>query len=134
MTMTEPIGIEPWLRAWQLAKDAEDAAKDARLTAELQILAILAKPETFKGTCKLDGVTVTFGESVKVDAESLNHVVSNLVASDDLPAIQALFRWKPELNAKAWKEAPDHIRNALAVALETKPSKPSFSRIDPKGK
>jgi hypothetical protein len=122
--------LTPWLRAWQLAKDAEDAAKDARLTAELQIIAALGKPDNFKGTAHLDGVSVSFGESVKVDAAAMRSLVEDHLLSPE--TIDELIRWKPELNAKAWKEAPDEIKRPLYPALEIKPSKPSFSRTDKK--
>jgi hypothetical protein len=123
-------GLTPWLRAWQLAKDAEDAAKDARLTAELQIIAALGKPDNFKGTARLDGVSVSFGESVKVDAGYLQSVAGH--PNVGRYTLDKLFRWKAELNAKAWKEAPEEIKRALSPALEIKPSKPSFSRTEKK--
>jgi hypothetical protein len=123
--------IPQWLSAWQLAKDAEDAAKDARLTAELQILALLEKPENFKGSVKLDGVTVTYGETVKVDAEQLQSLVNHPKVGHY--TLGKLFRWKAELVAKEWKAAPEEIQRILSGALETKPSKPSFSRIIEKG-
>jgi hypothetical protein len=126
------IDITPWLRAWQLAKDAEDAAKDARLTAELQIIAALGKPDNFKGTARLDGVSVSFGESTKVDVDYLKMLVGRGDITSE--AFDNLIRWKPELNAKAWKEAPEEIKRALSPALEFKPSKPSFSRTEKKEK
>jgi hypothetical protein len=122
--------LTSWLRAWQLAKDAEDAAKDARLTAELQIVALLEKAENFKGTVKLDGVTVTYGETVKVDGEQLAEIVKHQDYSRE--TIAELFRSKFELNAKAWKDAGPEIKRALSPALEIKPSKPAFSRTEKK--
>jgi hypothetical protein len=122
--------IPQWLQAWQLAKDAEEAAKDARLTAELHILAALEKPENFKGAVKLDGVTVTYGESVKVDADQLRILAT--VAGIGYEKLGELFRWKAEPVAKAWKTEPPETMRALAGAFETKPSKPAFARINPK--
>ena len=124
--------ITQLLAAWQREKDAEDAAKDARHSIETQIVAILDKSNTFKGTVKLDGVTVTYGETVKVDSE----VLQFLAAQDHIgyAKIENLFRWKAELRAKEWKEAPEEIKRSLMNALETKPSKPAFSRINTKEK
>jgi hypothetical protein len=128
---TKPT-IDEWLNVWRLSKDAEDAAKDARLTAELQIIAALGKPDNFKGTAHLDGVSVSFGESVKVDGVALRNIVEDHGLNVEI--IDELIRWKPELNAKAWKEAPEEIKRALSPALEIKPSKPAFSRTEKKEK
>jgi hypothetical protein len=112
----------------QLAKDAEDAAKDDRLTAELQILAELGKPDDFKGYVKLEGVSVAFGESVKVDTEGLQ-----LLANDsDHETINHLFRWKAELKSKEWKEADEETRRHFSRVLSIKPTKPAFTRHNDK--
>lgn len=124
--------LPQWLEAWQLAKDAEDAAKDARLTAELQILALLEKPDDFKGYVKLDGVSVAFGESLKVDGEALQVIADDWGISHE--RLAELFRWKAELNAKAWKEAPEDIKRRLSAALSIKPTKPAFTRHNDKEK
>ena len=69
--------LTPWLRAWQRAKDTEDEAKEMRLEAEREIIAALGKPDNFKGTAHLEGVSVSFGESVKVDGEALRNIVEH---------------------------------------------------------
>lgn len=124
--------LPQWLEAWQLAKDAEDAAKDARLTAELQILSLLDKPDDFKGYVKLDGVSVAFGESVKVDGSTVQALAD--LGGIDHETLSELFRWKPELNVKAWKEAPEETKRLLAGALSIKPTKPAFTRHNDKEK
>jgi hypothetical protein len=119
--------LTPWLRAWQRAKDDEDEAKDARLTAEREIIAALGKPDNFKGTAHLDGVSVSFGESVKVDAAELQAAFER--GGVTRAEIDHVIRWKPELNAKAWQAAAPETKLALYGALEIKPSKPAFTRV-----
>jgi hypothetical protein len=41
--------------------------------------------------------------------------------------LSSLFRWKPEINAAAWKAADKEITAALAPAITAKPGRPSFS-------
>jgi hypothetical protein len=121
------IDLTPWLRAWQRAKDTEDEAKEMRLEAEREIIAALGKPDNFKGTAHLDGVSVSFGESVKVDGDALTSIVKSGAITKQEAAY--LFRSKLELVAKAWKEAPEYIKRELSGALEIKPSKPAFTRV-----
>jgi hypothetical protein len=118
--------ISRWLYAWDLSKQQEDSAKERRLECEREIIAALGKPDNFKGTAHLDGVSVSFGESVKVDGEMLAAIVKRQDYSRE--TIAELFRSKFELNAKAWKEAGPEIKRALSPALEIKPSKPAFTR------
>lgn len=122
--------IPQWIEIWKASKDAEDAAKDARLTAELQILALLEKPDDFKGYVKLEGVSVAYGESVKVDTEMLQ----DMSGDANFAIVNKLFRWKAELNAKEWKEAPKETRRHFSRVLSIKPTKPAFTRHNDKEK
>jgi hypothetical protein len=39
----------------------------------------------------------------------------------------SLFRWKPEINATAWKQADNSITNPLLGAITSTPGRTSFS-------
>jgi hypothetical protein len=59
-----------------------------------------------------------------VDAEA----AQELAAEHGLEAhIEQLFRWKPELNKKAWDSASAEITGALAPAVTTTAGRPSFT-------
>ncbi len=118
--------IADLLEEWQSLKNAETLAKEDRLAVEDKVLDLLAKPETFKGTVKLGDFSVTYGESVKVDTAELQAIFERGGVSRE--EIDGVIRWKAELNSAAWKAANPHTRLALSGAIETKPSKPSFSR------
>jgi len=60
----------------------------------------------------------------KIDADLLQEIA----AEHDLSAhLQTLFRWKPEINAKAWDKASDEITKPLLGAITTTPGRPSFT-------
>ena len=60
----------------------------------------------------------------KVDVDLLQEIAAEHGLEDHLGS---LFRWKPELNVKAWQQADDSITLPLSGAITTKPGRPSFS-------
>ena len=60
----------------------------------------------------------------KVDADKLHE----LAIENGLEAhLQNLFRWKPEINAKAWAAADEAITKPLLDAITTTPGRASFA-------
>lgn len=59
----------------------------------------------------------------KVDADKLQALAIEHGLTDQL---SSLFRWKPEINMTAWKQASPEIVRPLADAITAKPGRPSF--------
>jgi len=113
---------------WLDAKEAERVAVERRRAIEDTLLAQYALGEQFEGTMtEQDGaytVKVVGRMSRTVDSELLQE----LAAENGISMMLGhLFRWKPEINAGAWKNASPEITAKLAGAITTKPGRPSFT-------
>jgi hypothetical protein len=113
---------------WSAAKEDERAAIERRREIEDAIGRLMKLPEVLDGTERLDAygweVKVTGRIDRKVDADALQELAREAGLTDHL---QALFRWKAEINAKAWDRAADDITRPLTGAITAKPGRPSFS-------
>ena len=113
---------------WIEAKAAEEAAVTRRREIEDAIAASIDLDPAAEGTKKInDGrfvVTITTRHNRKVDDDLLQDIAAEHGLSDHLGT---LFRWKPELNMRAWKNASPQITGPLAAAITSKPGRPSFS-------
>ena len=113
---------------WLRVKQIERQSIDERRKIEAQLLSLIGIPETFEGT-----ETANTGEykikiagrmSRKVDADKLNELaIENGLESH----LQNLFRWKPEINMKAWHAADEAITSPLLDAITTTPRLTSFT-------
>jgi hypothetical protein len=94
------------------AKEAERAAQDRRRDLEDKIAAAMRVPADLDGTMRreVDGIE----QDLAREAGLTDH-------------LSALFRWKAEINAKAWERADESITKPLIGAITTKPGRPSFS-------
>jgi hypothetical protein len=116
------------LTAWMEAKEAERAAQERRRDLEDQIAAALKVPADLDGTMRrdFDDVEIKIVGRIdrKVDTDALQDLAREAGLTDHL---SALFRWKAEINAKAWERADESITKPLTGAITTKPGRPSFS-------
>jgi len=113
---------------WLRAKEIEREAIEERRQIEDKLLSLIGVPETLEGT-----ETANTGEykikivgrmNRKVDADKLHE----LAIENGLEAhLQNLFRWKPEINAKAWAAADEAITKPLLDAITTTPGRASFA-------
>jgi len=114
---------------WLQAKEAERQAVEARRVIEDKLVSEFGVDDTKDGskTYKPEGykVKVTTRLSRRVDSDALIDLAAQ--AGIDNDHLQALFRWKPELNLKEWQNASPEITGPLAPAITTKPGRPSFS-------
>jgi len=117
---------------WREAKEAERRAIEARRAAEDRMLSLIGLPETFEGTESAEAsefhIKLVGRMNRKVDTEKLREAAAANGLNDHL---EALFRWRAEINLSAWKHAAPEITTPLASAITTKPGRPSFS-IEPK--
>ena len=87
-----------------------------------------AIPKDLDGTIKkeLDGYTIRMEGRInkKIDADKLQMLAAEAGLSEHL---SSLFRWKPEINAKAWGAAADAVTQPLLGAITSTPGRPTFT-------
>jgi len=115
-------------QAWLAAKKAETEAVEWRRKTEDALTKHLGLAPEFEGTESFQigehKVKIIGRMTRKVDADRLQEIAAEHGLSSHLPA---LFRWKPEINATAWKSTDASITNPLLAAVTTTPGRPSFS-------
>ena len=122
--------LDNLIEQWRKAKDAESAAVEERRRIEDTIAVIIGIPEDLDGTVKISGVLKITGRiDRKVDADKLQELAREAGLTDHL---SGLFRWKPEINRKAWDAASESITRPLLGAITSKPGRPSFALTDKK--
>lgn len=113
---------------WLEAKAAEEAAIKARRDLEDAMAFELALPANLDGTSNFDrdgyAIKVVGRINRKVDSDKLQALAAEHGLTDHLPS---LFRWKPEINATAWKAAAPAITQPLLDAITSTPGRPSFT-------
>ena len=113
-----------WLR-W---KAQEEEAVIERRKIEDQIVKILKLPEAFESTETVEplGLVLKIAGRIdrKIDSVKLQELALEAGLSDHLPN---LFRWKPEINAKAWGAAADAVTQPLLGAITSTPGRPTFT-------
>jgi len=125
--MLDQLNINELARTWLELKSLETRVKNERAEIEAQLLEHGKINEADEGTKTIDcegySIKATCKMTTKVDANVLIEVAHENGLSDHL---ETLFRWKPELNLRAWKSSSEAITKPLSVAITTKPSKPGF--------
>jgi hypothetical protein len=115
---------------WLDAKAAEKAAMDERRTIEDKLVKALGIPNTLDGTqnVEADGFKVKIVGRLdrKVNSDKLQDLAAEFGLTDHL---SSLFRWKPEINASAWKSADPRITEPLLEAITTTNGRPSFTIV-----
>ena len=113
---------------WLEAKKMETLAVAERRELEDQMIDTFAIPKDLDGTVKhaIDGYVIkTEGRiNKRIDADKLQLLASEAGLSEHL---SSLFRWKPEINAKAWGAASDAVTQPLLGAITSTPGRPTFT-------
>jgi hypothetical protein len=113
---------------WLEAKEAERQAQGRRLQIEKELVEMAEIGEQFEGskTFKPQGFKVRISRSFrrKVDGEKLQAVAEQ---HGLFSYLQELFRWKPEIDKKAWDSAEEQVTRVLSAAITTAPGKPSVT-------
>lgn len=121
------IDIATLSASWLIAKQAEADAIANRRFIEDQLASIANVSADLDGTETLEAgqytVKIVGRIDRKVDADKLQEIAIEHGLMDHL---SSLFRWKPEINATAWKQADPTIVRPLADAITAKPGRPSF--------
>lgn len=113
---------------WLAAKEAERVAVEERRKIEDRLSSLIGIAETLEGTetATPDGfvIKVVGRMNRKVDADKAQEIAAEHGIEAHLSKI---FRWKPEIDARAWKAAPDSVTTPLLAAITTTPSRPSYT-------
>lgn len=112
---------------WMEAKAAESEMTARRRALEDEMTKSLQITEDWEGsyTIKDGGFKINIKRAFtrKVDGKKLSAIASEFGLQDYLPT---LFRWKPEINLKAWKDTEPSVTDKLAQAVTTTPGRVSF--------
>ena len=115
---------------WLDAKAAEKKAMDERRGIEDQLVADLGIPKTLDGTqnVEVEGYKVKIVGRLdrKVNSDKLQDLAAEYGLTEHL---SSLFRWKPEINASAWKSADPRITEPLLDAITSSNGRPSFTIV-----
>ena len=121
------IDIATLSASWLIAKQAEADAIANRRSIEDQLAQLVNVSADLDGTETLEAgqytVKIVGRIDRKVDADKLQEIAIEHGLMDHL---SSLFRWRPEINATAWKQADPAIVRPLADAITAKPGRPSF--------
>lgn len=122
---------EELCRNWLLAKEEERVAIEKRRAVEDALIERLRVPSDLDGTLSTSieseyQIKIVGRLNRKIDADKLQELA---VENGLFEHLQNLFRWKPEINAKAWSAADPSITKPLLGAITTTPGRPSFSII-----
>jgi len=113
---------------WLNAKAIETAAIKTRRDLEDAMVKTFGVAETLEGTLNFDAdtykVKIEGRINRKINADKLQELAAENGLSDHLAS---LFRWKPEINAFAWKAAKPEITTPLLDAITATPGRPSFT-------
>ena len=113
---------------WLDAKKLEAAAVAERRQLEDQMVAEFGIPKDLDGTVnhEVDGFKIKMEGRInkKIDSDKLQMLAAEAGLTEHL---SSLFRWKPEINAKAWNAAADAVTGPLLGAITSTPGRPTFS-------
>lgn len=113
---------------WLQAKRDEQQAQKLRRELEDQMAEALGLDPQYEGTVNFqpDGwkVKVQSRLNRRIDGDKLQEIAAENGLMDHL---SSLFRWKPEIQAKAWKAASPAITEPLLDAITTTPGRPTFT-------
>lgn len=104
---------------------AERRKVEDRILESLGLSAAFEGAQTFVIGDDLS-VKLTGRMNRKVDSDRLQELAAESGLSEHLTS---LFRWKPELNLAAWKNADPTITTPLAGAITTTPGRPSVAIV-----
>ena len=115
-------------KQWLDAKETEKAAIAERRRLEDEMVQLLNIPKDLDGTknFEVDGIAIKVVG--RLDAKVNSDKLQDLAAEHGLTQhLSTLFRWKPEINAAAWKSASTEITMPLLDAITTTNGRPSFT-------
>lgn len=121
--MTAPI-----YQQWLDAKAIETAAIKTRRGLEDAMINSFGIAENLDGTLNFNADTYRVKVEGRINRKINADKLQELAAENGLTEhLSSLFRWKPEINAIAWRSASEQITRPLLDAITATPGRPSFS-------
>ena len=113
---------------WLNAKAIETAAIKTRRDLEDAMVKIFNIGENLDGTVNMDWETYKIKVEGRINRKINADKLQELAAENGLTEhLASLFRWKPEINATAWKAAKPEITTPLLDAITATPGRPTFT-------
>ena len=122
--------LDELAKRWLMYKETEKIAAENRRKLEDIICKAVNFPKHFEGTENVVPVNSPYSIKIegrinrKVNADKLVELASEAGLSEHL---STLFRWKPEINMKVWKESDQEITRQLLDAITSEAGRPSFT-------
>lgn len=131
MTTAQARDLDVLASTLETLKWCEERIIAERRKVEDRILESLGLSAAFEGAQTFVigddlSVKLTGRMNRKVDSDRLQELAAESGLSEHLTS---LFRWKPELNLSAWKNADPTITTPLAGAITTTPGRPSVAIV-----
>ena len=113
---------------WLNAKAIETAAIKTRRDLEDAMVKIFNIAQYLDGTVNMNWETYKIKVEGRINRKINADKLQELAAENGLTEhLASLFRWKPEINATAWKAAKPEITTPLLDAITATPGRPSFT-------
>lgn len=113
---------------WKVAKEQEKEFNAIRVEVEQKLIKALNVDKNSEGTSCFDTdyntVKITKRINTKINTDLLSEIAYENEMND---ALSDLFRWKPEIKSKEWKDCSEEIKKVFYPAITQTPGKPSFS-------
>jgi hypothetical protein len=122
--------LDELAKRWLMYKETEKIAAENRRKLEDIICKAVNFPKNFEGTENVVPVNSLYSIKIegrinrKVNSDKLIDLATEAGLSDHL---STLFRWKPEINMKVWKESDQEITRPLLDAITSEAGRPSFT-------
>ena len=119
------MNTEELLEQWSILKEQELTAQKKRrevedeITAQLTLKEGVNKLQEGKYKCEITQRLV-----YDIDSDKLQELAHESGLTEHL---SSLFRWKPDINLKAWKASAENITKPLLGAITTKLGRPTFA-------
>ena len=112
---------------WLAAKQTETDAIADRRRLEDRIKSLVGISENLEGTETVSPEGYSIKISGRLDRKVDGDKLQDLAAEHGLTEhLSRLFRWKPEVNLKLWRDADPAITAPLSGAITVSPSRPTF--------
>jgi hypothetical protein len=120
--------LDDLAKKWLNAKEVEAMAVARRRKLEDELTSLIGVAENMEGT---ENVETDGGHTIKITGRINRKVdgarIQEIAAEEGLEEhLASLFRWKPEINMKAWQNADKSITGPLLRGITTQPGRASF--------
>ena len=121
--------LDDLAKKWLNAKEVEAMAVARRRKLEDELTSLIGVAENMEGT---ENVETDGGHTIKITGRINRKVdgarIQEIAAEEGLEEhLSSLFRWKPEINMKAWQNADKSITGPLLRGITTQPGRASFT-------